>query len=106
MLALRCGESTGDYRRREREARMIAMTFRINGREVALKDAGGDPGTATYLIDINTRVQRRVGRVWCAEHRKAPWVLASGPSANRLKLSVQGCCQKVIHQAKEALSQA
>jgi len=85
---------------------MIAITFRINGHEVDLKDAGGDPGAAAYLMDLNARVQRRVGRVWCSEHRKAPWVLASGPAANRLKLSVQGCCQKVIAQAKEALSQA
>jgi len=83
---------------------MIAISFRINGREVALTDAG-DPATTAYLVDIDARVQRRVGRIWCSEHRKAPWVLASGPSANRLNLSVQGCCQKVISQAKEALSQ-
>src|SRR5688572_30347734 len=83
---------------------MIAVSFRINGREVAMKDVG-DPATTAYLVDIDAKVQRRVGRIWCAEHRKAPWVLASGPSANRLKLSVQGCCQKVISQAKEALSQ-
>ncbi len=83
---------------------VIAIKFRINGREVALKDAGGDDGAVAYLEDINARVQRRIGRVWCSEHRKAPWVLASGPSAKQLKLSVQGCCQKVIRLAQEALS--
>jgi hypothetical protein len=83
---------------------MIAIKFRINGHEVALKDAGGDEAAVPYLEDINTRVQRRVGRVWCSEHKKAPWVLASGPSAKQLKLSVQGCCPKVMRLAQEALS--
>lgn len=84
---------------------MIAVTFRINGHEVALKDGGGDPTATARLMDLNASVQRRVGRIWCAEHRKAPWVLASGPSANQLKLSVQGCCPKVITRAKQALAQ-
>ena len=83
---------------------MIEVKFRINGREVSPATAE-DPVTAAQLTDMSAMVQRRVGRAWCSEHHRAPWVLASGPSASKLKVSVQGCCREVVNKAKEALAQ-
>ncbi len=49
------------------------------------------------------RVQRRLRDLRCANHHQRPRVTASGPSADYLTYSVEGCCPALIDTATARL---
>jgi hypothetical protein len=82
---------------------MIGIEYRINGRRV-------DPSQvesrieAALLRKLDREVQRKLDHVWCPRHQQWPRVIASGPSADQLKLQVGGCCQDLKDRATTALA--
>ena len=86
---------------------MVRVTFVLDGRETMVTDATGPrPPRAVdrvMLLAARKHIQRRLGGLQCALHGESPHVIASGPSAERLQFSVEGCCDALVEVATRAL---
>lgn len=80
----------------------IDVTFFIGGRRTAL-EAIENAVDKVMCRAASNRVQRRLGHVVCPEHQQPPRVTLSGPSADQLSPSVEGCCQALTNAATQAL---
>jgi len=85
---------------------MIRVTFVLDGREAIVTDTGQPPPHAVdrvMLLAARKHIQRRLGDLQCTRHGESPHVIASGPSAERLQFSVEGCCDALVEMATRAL---
>jgi hypothetical protein len=87
---------------------MSQLTFMLDGRESITIDAlrehrTVEPVERVMLLAVAKHVRRRVRDLQCHEHRQPPHVIAYGPSADRLKFAVEGCCDQVVVDATEVL---
>jgi hypothetical protein len=87
---------------------MVQLTFmlgdqdRISADELSERNPP-DPVERIMLLAIRNRIRRRLGRVFCLRHGESPRVIASGPSADQLTFSVQGCCRDLVDDATRVL---
>jgi len=77
----------------------IDIIFIIRGRRLAGVEDIADPGDRVLCRAIAYRVRRTLGRLVCPTHGRRPRVIASGPSADELTFSVDGCCRFLIDNA-------
>lgn len=82
----------------------INITFIIGDHRLGSLEEIKNPVDRIMCRAVSNGVQRKLGHSLCHEHQAAPRVIASGPSADRLRLSVEGCCQALVHAATAALS--
>jgi hypothetical protein len=74
----------------------IDIIFIIRGQRLAGVEDIQDPVDRVLCRAIAYRVRRTLGRLVCPTHGQRPRVIASGPSADELTFSVDGCCQFLI----------
>jgi hypothetical protein len=87
---------------------MSQLTFMLDGRESITLDAlaghrSVEPVERVMLLAVAKHVRRRVRDLACREHGQAPHVIAHGPSADRLRFAVEGCCGPLVADATGAL---
>jgi hypothetical protein len=86
---------------------MVSVTFVLDGHEAIVTDgAGPRPPRAVdrvMLLAARKHIQRRLSDLLCERHGESPHVIASGPSADRLQFSVEGCCDTLVEMATRAL---
>ena len=86
---------------------MLRVTFVLDGQETMVTDDTRQrPPRAVdrvMLLAARKHIQRRLGDLQCARHGEFPHVIASGPSAERLQFSVEGCCDTLVEMATRAL---
>jgi hypothetical protein len=88
---------------------MVHLTFMLAGTEIMAEDLSHRPFGPVEMVMLRVarnHVRRRLGALSCLEHGEPPRVIASGPSAEQLTLSVEGCCQKLVREAEKALALA
>ena len=77
----------------------IDINFIIRGERLAGVEDIEDPVDRVLCRAIVYRVRRTLGRLVCPTHGHRPRVIASGPSADELTFSVDGCCQFLVDTA-------
>jgi len=77
----------------------IDIIFIIRGERLAGVEDIDEPADRVMCRAIAYRVRRTLGRLVCPTHGHRPRVVASGPSADELTFSVDGCCQFLIDTA-------
>lgn len=86
---------------------MVDLTFILDGGERVsaedLRERPFDPVEKVILLVARNHIRRRLDNLSCPRHGQSPRVIASGPSAERLTLSVEGCCGDLITDATRAL---
>ena len=86
---------------------MIRVTFVLDGREtIVTEDAGQrspNPVDRVMLLVARNHIQRRLGDLSCPRHGEPPRVVVTGPSADQLQFSVEGCCDTLVETATSAL---
>ena len=86
---------------------MVDLTFVLDANELISADdldqRSMDPVKKAMLLAQRNHVRRRLDSLSCPEHGQPPRVTAAGPSPDRLTLSVQGCCQQLVDDARATL---
>ena len=86
---------------------MVHLTFILDGGErIAaedLREGPLDPVEKVMLLAARNHIRRRLDNLSCARHGESPRVVASGPSADRLTVSVEGCCPELADEAARVL---
>ena len=77
----------------------IDIIFVLRGERLAGVEDIEDPVDRVLCRAIAYRVRRTLGRLVCPTHGHRPRVIASGPSADELTFSADGCCQFLIDTA-------
>ena len=87
---------------------MVHLTFILDGSERIsaedLREHPFDPVEKVMLLVASKHIRRRLDNLSCPRHGQSPRVVASGPSAERLTVSVEGCCRELEDDATKALS--
>jgi len=86
---------------------MVHLTFILDGGEgIAaedLRERPVDPVEKVMLLAARNHIRRRLDNLSCPRHGESPRVVASGPSADRLTVSVEGCCPELADEATRVL---
>jgi hypothetical protein len=77
----------------------IDIIFIIRGERLAGVEDIEDPVDRVLCRAIAYRVRRTLGRLVCPTHGQRPRAIASGPSADELTFSTDGCRQFLIDTA-------
>src|SRR5262249_56729592 len=87
---------------------MVRVTFVLDGQETIVTDGAGQrpprPVERVMLLAASRHIQRRLGDLQCERHGESPHVIASGPSPDRLEVSIRGCCDPLVWLAPPALA--
>jgi hypothetical protein len=88
---------------------MVRVTFLLDGHETVsvedLQRCQTDSVEKIMLRVARNHIRRRLDGVSCPWHGQFPHILASGPSADRLTYSVEGCCENFVERATRALEE-
>jgi hypothetical protein len=77
----------------------IDIVFILRGERLSGVEDIEDPVERVFCRAAVYRIRIALGRLVCPTHRERPRVIASGPSAEQLSFSVEGCCQSLIDLA-------
>ena len=83
----------------------IDITLIIAGRRVPIDSVQNGVDRAMCRAASN-HARRRLGAMRCPEHQQPPRITLSGPSADQLSFTVEGCCPTLIEAATRALHAA
>jgi hypothetical protein len=90
------------------EESMVDVTFILDGGERIsaddLKERPFDPVERVMLLAARNHIRRRLDNLSCPRHGQQPRVIASGPSPDRLTMSVEGCCHELVDDATTTLN--
>jgi hypothetical protein len=82
----------------------IEIVFIIRGDRLAGVDDIADAAERVLCRATAYRIRLALGRLVCPTHQQRPRVIASGPSADHLTFSVEGCCADLIDTALSRIS--
>jgi DNA-binding response OmpR family regulator len=74
----------------------VEITFVIGGGQAVTVEEIENGVDRAMCRALQRRVERRLAGVRCLEHGQRPRLIASGPDADRLTLSAEGCCGQLI----------
>ena len=83
------------------------VTFEINGKSVTRSnwDTFGPDITEKKLDAIADSIFKRIGNLFCEQHKKKADVLCKGTTIDNLEFHISGCCsnftQQIIQQLKD-----
>ncbi len=87
---------------------MVHLTFVLDGGERIsaedLKERAIGPVEKVMLLVARNHIRRRLDNLSCPRHGQSPHVIASGPSPDRLIVSVEGCCRELVDEATTTLN--
>jgi len=81
----------------------IDITFIIRGGPVIHVDDIESTLERVLCRAVTYHVHRRLGDLLCPTHHQRPRVIASGPSADHLTYTVEGCCPALVDIATAKL---
>ena len=81
----------------------IEITFVIRGGPPTTVDRIESTLERVLCRAVTYHVHRRLGDLLCPTHHERPRVIATGPSADHLTYTVEGCCQALIDIASTKL---
>lgn len=81
----------------------MEVIFEIAGKRIDINKVSNKL-QKSVLVEIEKSLLRTIGNVECPFHNKAPVVVVSGPSLDKLSYEVKGCCDKLIELVKKELA--
>ena len=81
----------------------IEITFVIRGGPPVSVDRIESTLERVLCRAVTYHVHRRLGDLLCPTHHQRPRVIASGPSADHLTYTVEGCCPPLVDIATSRL---
>ena len=81
----------------------IEITFVIRGGPPTSVDGIESTLERVLCRAVTYHVHRRLGDLLCPTHHERPRVIASGPSADHLTYTVEGCCKALTDIASSKL---
>ena len=82
---------------------MFKLSFELNGKKINPNQIG-DSIERAFLTQIQDSIKKSVGSIRCKTHGDAPAINVKGRSFDKLSFNVSGCCEGLIEQIQEKLS--